>query len=164
MQWTFVRIGFSGATFPANPAGTNLAGGPTIFSLFMYVHTPQGTRLKILLRRSHGTQLQQQWQHWGMIDFCNLPAGERVSSNFFPLKVTSTLYERLSWSSPLSHGLAWLRMEVEIESFLPNNCISYISLSLSIPCLVVPEGLKWVGLVLLPLTRSRLSVDYGNLC
>ena len=50
MQWTFVRIGFSGATFPANPADTNLAGGPTIFSLFMYVHIPQGACLKILLR------------------------------------------------------------------------------------------------------------------
>ena len=84
MKWTFVRT-FSGTTFPANPAGTNLAWGPTIFSLFVYVCPHSSRKLSQNSPNSQGTQLQKQWQHWGMIDFCNLPAGEWVSSNFFPL-------------------------------------------------------------------------------
>lgn len=139
------------------PMAQTLLGGLLFsVSLFMSVPAAQGTHSKFSWEPSHGTQLQKQWQHGGKQDFCrNLSAGEWVSSDFFFLTSPLHLYERLSWSSPRSHGLAWVGVDVEMKSFFSKNCIPRTTRSSSVVMFGSTTGLEVSGLIILPLRKAK---------
>lgn len=74
---------------------------------------------------------------------------------FFFLTSPLHLYERLSWSSPRSHGLAWVRVDVEMKSFFSKNCIPRTTRSSSIVMFGGSTGLEVSGLIILPLRKAK---------